>query len=367
MLMRHGERYPDYEDFGSDYEAILAEMASNVTTWKGDLAFLNDWTYYVEDAALYSEETTTGPYAGLLDAFSRGSEYRLRYGHLWDGKSVVPVFSSGYERVIETARYFGQGFFGYNYSTSAALNIISESTSQGADSLTPSCEADDSLYACYESVVTSLPPMDVAAARFNAQNPGLNLTGSDVTTLMQMAIFELNVRAYSPWMEAFTLDEWVAMGHIIDLLYYYCFGAHDNNITPVVAALGIDVPANPLPNDTVPFPSPYRAADIVPMGGHLTFERLTCNATAASPAGVYVRVVLNEAVVPLNLCQSGPGYSCPLANYSAIIDNIPKFDETCNTTASSPQYLDFFWNYNTSTQYNYQNGPIGYQFTDTTV
>lgn len=39
-----------------------------------------------------------------------------------------------------------------------------------------------------------------------------------------MAAFELNVRAYSPWMDAFTLDEWVAYGYLTDLTYYYCFG-----------------------------------------------------------------------------------------------------------------------------------------------
>lgn len=40
-----------------------------------------------------------------------------------------------------------------------------------------------------------------------------------------MAAFELNVRAYSPWMDAFTLDEWVAYGYLTDLTYYYCFGS----------------------------------------------------------------------------------------------------------------------------------------------
>ena len=39
-----------------------------------------------------------------------------------------------------------------------------------------------------------------------------------------MASFELNVRAYSPWMDAFTTDEWVAYGYTLDLGYYYCFG-----------------------------------------------------------------------------------------------------------------------------------------------
>lgn len=103
------------------------------------------------------------------------------------------------------------------------------------------------------------------------------------------------------------------------------------------------------------------------MGGHLTLERMTCNATVASKAGVYVRAVINEAVVPWNSCQSGPGYSCPLEKFSTIVDKAPKFDETCQTNSSYPQHVDFFWNYNTTTNLNYQTGDISSQLTDTDV
>jgi acid phosphatase len=185
--MRHGERYPD-AFLGVNYVAVLEKLhGSKVHTWAGDLAFLNDWTYYVPDAALYGQESTTGPYSGLLNAFNRGSEYRLRYDHLWDGKSIVPIFTSGYERVIETARYFGQGFFGYNYSTSAAINIIPEAATQGANSLTPSCAADTGYLSCYLETRTS-PLLNVAAARFNKQNPGLKLNSTDIYNIMREVI-----------------------------------------------------------------------------------------------------------------------------------------------------------------------------------
>jgi acid phosphatase len=70
----------------------------------------------------------------------------------------------------------------------------------------------------------------------------------------------------------------------------------------MVAALGLDIPAFPLPNDTILFPNPYNSADIVPMGGYVTLERLTCNATAMNSAGIYIRAVINEAAVPWNSC-----------------------------------------------------------------
>ncbi|KAH0842003.1 3-phytase B [Fonsecaea pedrosoi] len=402
MLMRHGERYPDTTTHGR-IKAVLDKLdAAGVSQWSGDLAFLDDWTFYIDEPGFLEQETFSGPYSGLLHALRQGTEYRARYGHLWDGESVVPIFAGDYERVIETARYFGMGFFGYNYSTNAAINIISENATRGADSLTPSCPADKSLLACFYAQRT-LPQFNVAAARLNAQNPGLNLNSSDVVPLMSIATYELQARSYSPWVDAFTLDEWIAFGYVQDLTYYYCSGpgnpysiaigqvfanaslalleagpshgtmwwnfAHDANITPVVAALGLDVPSSPLPNDTVPFPNPYRVTDIVPMGGHLVLERLSCNATAAPTSqGIYVRALINEAVVPWPKCQSGPGFSCPLPDYADMVARAPNFVQSCNISALGyAEHLDFWWRYNTSTEWNFQHGNIPWQQTYTHV
>ena len=142
--------------------------------------------------------------------------------------------------------------------------------------------------------------------------------------------------------------------------------AHDAYITPILAALDLDVPATPLPNDSIPFPNPYNVADMVPMGGHLVLERLSCNATAMSSAGIFVRAVINEAVVPWTKCQSGPGFSCPLDSFASIVEKVPNFVKACGVAkAGFPQFLNFWWNYNTSTALNYQQGQIGCQQTYT--
>lgn len=39
-----------------------------------------------------------------------------------------------------------------------------------------------------------------------------------------MSVFELNVNGYSEWINAFTLDEWLAFGYTQDLQFYYCAG-----------------------------------------------------------------------------------------------------------------------------------------------
>ncbi|KAL3488312.1 histidine phosphatase superfamily [Aspergillus germanicus] len=307
LFIRHGERYPDmYNAVG--YLAALDKMySSNITNWAGDSAFVDDWTYFIDDQGLYSQESTTGPYAGLTNAYRRGADYRSRYGHLWGKESIIPIFTTGVQRVVNTARNFGEGFLGYNYSTNAAINIISRMAIQGANSLKPD------------------------------QNPGLNLNGTDVVSLMhsdimlrKLAAFELNIRPYSPWMNAFTPDEWVAFGYYVDLIYYSGPGqgtmfwnfAHDADVAPVIAALGLDSTDKPLPKNWVVFPHNWHASNLVPMGGHLTLERLSCNKTVISDEGIYVRAIINEANAPWTDCQSGPGFVLGFGSFLLFISRI---------------------------------------------
>ncbi|EAW10283.1 histidine phosphatase family protein [Aspergillus clavatus NRRL 1] len=387
MIKRHGERYP----LGSEgpkiedalqkvKDAILDEPISD-----GDLAFVKNWTYFVSSDCYYDKETTTGPYAGIQAAYSHGVDARNRYGHLWDEETVIPLFASDTSRIVDTARMFGEGFFGAaDYKTKSALNIVSESKDRGANALSRACRSRDADgQSICDAWPQTLPQLEVAAQRLNAQYSSLNLTSTDVFWLMTMASYEPSVRGYSNWTGAFTMDEWVSLGYIWDLHFYYCAGpgnekmrsvgavyvnatlallnegpssgtlffnfAHDTDITPIIDALGILPQQEDLPVDRVAFGSPWSSSELVPMGGHLVMERLSCNATAVSPAGPYVRLVLNEAVVAFRACQSGPGYSCPLEDYTSILSgDLPDFVSECEIPESLPQYLDLWWNYSSS-------------------
>ncbi|PYH92328.1 acid phosphatase [Aspergillus ellipticus CBS 707.79] len=393
MVKRHGERYPA-SDEGPSIEQALNKVNSTLArsgNYTGDLAFLKNWTYFVPSDC-YEAETYTGPYAGLTDAYNHGKDYRSRYGHLWDGKSILPMFTADFQRVIETAQEFGEGFFGNDtYSIKAALNIISESDSQGADSLTPTCHRqDDNAQNICNDLPYHLPQLDVAADRLNSQYHGLNLNWTNVYNLMLMSAYELNTRPTSDWINVFTIDEWVSFAHIWNTNFYYCSGpgneymravgslyvnatlsllregpssnslffnfAHDSNITPIITALGIATPSENLTVDQVAFGTRWNIHDIVPMGGRLTIERLNCADSALAPAGPFVRLVLNEAVVPLQGCHNGPGYSCPLDNYTSFVQGLPNFVTECEVPSSDPQYLNFWWNYTTSTESNFVKG-----------
>lgn len=107
MVKRHGERY----SMGGDTDGMkqsLAKMRSKVSTFKDDLEFLNRWEFFVPESYA-GLETFSGPYNGLLESYKHGAEYRVRYGHLWEDQpgSIVPIWASANQRVVQTARKFG--------------------------------------------------------------------------------------------------------------------------------------------------------------------------------------------------------------------------------------------------------------------
>lgn len=130
--------------------------------------------------------------------------------------------------------------------------------------------------------------------------------------------------------------------------------AHDTDITPIIGALGVLSPKEHLPIDRVVFDSKWSTGDIVPMAGHLTIERLQCSSTPISDKGKYVRLVINEAVVPVDTCQSGPGYSCPLQEFTEVISkDLPSFVDACQVPEKYPQYQEFWWKYNLTSELNF--------------
>jgi acid phosphatase len=79
-----------------------------------------------------------------------------------------------------------------------------------------------------------------------------------------------------------------------------------------------------------------------------------------------VRLVLNEAVLPVDGCADGPGYSCSLASYENFITTNLKtldFVKDCDIAKGLPQYLSFYWNWNRTTEHNYPNGTMPFQAT----
>lgn len=328
---------------------------ANVSSEKysGPLPFVNNRMdgYFVENGGYYGLVTYSGKYGGLSDAYQRGAEYRERYGYLWNKHSRVPVWTGGYERIVQTARAFGEGFFNWNYTDIVMMNVVSEQVDQGANSLTPQCVGRVRSEACNATVhdVGKVNPYYLQAAeRLNNAYEGLNLTAMDIHNIQQLSSYEMNVRSWSPWLDVFTKEEWTGYEYTRSMYFYYCAGpgagksavsegsiftnstlellkhgpgsdgigslyftfTHDTDQTPILAALGLTWPNKEHPpwNGTFTFYDGYSASEIIPMGAHLVLERMKCRKSVLHDEGIYIRAVLNEAVKPLPDCQNGLGF-----------------------------------------------------------
>lgn len=385
LFSRHGERYPS-SGSGKSFEKIMAKFANYNESFAGELAFLNDYTYFVSDKDYYEKETTPfnskGPYAGTTDAMRHGMSFRTKYQSLFNAtEEDLLVFTSNSGRVHKTAQYFARGFMGEEYSDdSVKFYVINEDASMGANSMTPrdGCVAYDEN--ANNDIVAKFNTsyLSTAQARILKGNEKLNLTTADVKNLFSWCAFELNVRGASPFCDLFTNDEFIRYAYATDLSNYYSNGpgnnltatigspylnatlkflleedpeykvlltfSHDTDLEMFHSALGLLEPSSDLPTDHIPFPNPYVHSQIVPQGARLYTEKYSCDGIS------YVRYIVNDAVYPIQKCQSGPGFACELSEFESYINKRLEgkdYKTQCNVT-DVPTELTFFWDYATS-------------------
>ena len=120
---------------------------------------------------------------------------------------------------------------------------------------------------------------------------------------------------------------------------YLTCSVHDGDIAPFLAALDIfhdhkydpDLPITHLAQDRI-----WRTSSIMPMGGRITLERMTCSSSTVeeeSQPETFVRINVNDKIVELPHCTSGPGKSCPLDYFLDYVQQRRKvvgdFAEVC--------------------------------------
>ncbi|KAL8700984.1 MAG: hypothetical protein Q9201_005150 [Fulgogasparrea decipioides] len=389
--------------------ALLQRIKDSNITLKGDLGFVNDWRYFSlgdftpsEPSAEHDQLTTTGPYAGTLSAFAAGTKLRTRYLDLLSSPSLtkpVTFWASDCNRVIETARYFATGFFGLDWDSkdAAKLHIVPETPDLGGNTLTPGDTClkyredmqtghDYGLIQLTKFCSTYLPSI---SARFQTQNPGMRFTDGEIYSMQEMCGFETLVRGTSPWCNAFTHEDWLNFEYARDVIHYYRAGpgnrfgpvmgglwlngtaklmaegpvagslffsfVHDGDIIPMLAALDL-FPSNDLLPVTYRSKSrTWRMSQVVPMNGRIILERLACPSTSkvsttntderVAPRKHFIRVNINDGIVALPTCSSGPGASCPLEDFLALVQRREKeigdFSEACGLESDKPGGITF--------------------------
>ncbi|CAI6260895.1 unnamed protein product [Periconia digitata] len=390
MIARHGERYPTRR-VGKRMRSLVRRMQESGLVFQNELAFFKDWELFWTHDSQIAQLTSTGPFAGTLGAFTTGIRLRTRYSRLLSNtQSQFPItrfWASDSQRVIDTARYFASGFFGHDWHKIAELEIIPETSSMGANTLTPG----DTCLAYGEDAEEGHDSGDAMLARFRpnyiekpmkrilANNPGLDLTHDDVYAMQEMCAFETTARGSSPWCDVFTQDDMLGFDYARDIQHYYRVGpgtkysavmgwlwlnattnlmlqgpeagplffsfVHDGDIAPVITALGILSDNEHLPITHIKHDRRWRKSQILPMGGRTILEVLSCQVTGASSPAKFVRLNINDGITAIPDCDTGPGKSCALPEFARKIkttgQQVGDFREKCGLSQDAADRITF--------------------------
>jgi len=393
MLSRHGERYPT-KNSGARILEVVEKLQSASIPLSGDFGFVSEWSFFVSDPeAEFEQLTSTGPFSGTLETFATGVKFRTRYRHLvpkaGSGRKKLKVWASDSDRVKATARYLASGLFGLPLADFASVEVIPETPERGADTLTPSeaCfkyrddekeghEFGDVRLKEFQAVYLT-PILD----RFRKQlgdNSNVNLTLENVYSMQEMCGFETTIRGKSPWCDLFTVDEWESFEYARDLYHFYRSGpgnkysktmgstwlnattkllskgpsagpfflsfSHDSDMIPTFSLLDLFHDDTPLPTTHVAKLRKWKTSQVVPMGGRLVIERLSCE-ESRSLTSTFVRLNINDGIVALPGCTSGPGSSCPLDLFLDIVQQklakAEDFRSMCGLPKSAPDGITF--------------------------
>ncbi|GAB9466680.1 Phosphoglycerate mutase [Globisporangium polare] len=360
LVARHMTRYPStgsykgLQRFETKVQTVLAQ--ANTTTLAPELEFLRTWKLntVVTNSATQVENITA---LGLQEAFDFGQSVRSKYAHLYQPDSTV--WSGSVERVQLTAKSFMKGLYGQAAEDNHYANLITSNSSDhnmGANTLTPidSCtNFPKDISGSYQTAFTATW-VPQSLARLEKLWPGFGFISDDLFGMMDLCMYEMNLlgKTQRRFCQVFTDEEWINYEYNKDFGYYYDSGwgnplarvaglpyvnavskllaqprtascqniyvafSHDTQMTVFMAAFGIFAD-DTWSNTTVSASRRFHSSRAVAMGSRIATERLNCGAD-----GTFVRLTVNDAVVPFEDCKSGPGMSCSLEDYLVRLKGI---------------------------------------------
>ncbi|KAI8989846.1 phytase [Trametes punicea] len=352
ILQRHGARFPT-SGAATRIEAAITKLQAAKAFTDPVLRFLKDYNYTLGHDDLVAFGATQSSIAGK-EAFER-------YSSLISEENLPFVRASSADRVVASALNWTAGFraasaFRFKPVLSVVLSEAGNDTLD--DNMCPS--AGDSSPQISQWLATFAPPM---TARLNAGAPGANLTDTDTYNLLSLCAFETvatekrssfcnvyeELRAEGAFGYYGDLDKYYGtgygqplgpvqgVGYINELLArltarpvsdhtqtnrtldsspatfplnrtLYADFSHDNQMIAIFAAMGLFKQPEPL-DPTKPDPRrTWRVQWMVPFSGRMVVERMEC----AGLRGRHVRVLVNDAVQPLEFCGADAHGTCSL-------------------------------------------------------
>ncbi|KAH7923636.1 acid phosphatase [Leucogyrophana mollusca] len=356
LLQRHGARYPKKSDGKAMKKS--AEQLQGASSFNGsEYDFLANFTYDLGTDDLV-------PY-GAAQSYDAGQLHYTRYASLVSENMMPFLRASDSERVVESALNWTAGFaYASNQQYAPVLSVIIDQSTNDTldDNMCPNVGTSDDETTDWADVFAP-----AIADRINAAAPGASLSNSDIVNLMMLCPFETVANeAPSPFCDLFTLDEFNSYEYYGDLTDYYGNGygqelgpvqgvgyvnellarltgqpvqdetqtnhtldsspttfpmnltfyadfSHDNQMISIYSALGLFAQPHNLDPTQPDTERTWQVYKMVPFSGRLITEKLSC--TADGETGEYVRILVNDAVQPMDFCGDTGNGLCTLDNF----------------------------------------------------
>ncbi|POM66735.1 Histidine acid phosphatase [Phytophthora palmivora] len=314
---------------------------------------------------------------GLQEAYDVGSTFRSKYADLYDAKETV--WTNAKERVVRTAQSFMNGFHGEDWDTSLLVQVSNTDKTLGGNTLTPidTCpqfSGDESSSQTAFAQATGW--QNAVSERLESLWPGFGFSTGVALTVMDLCMYQRNYlgKDHLEFCQIFTDDEWEHYAYHKDLGYYYGSGygvtlaptvgfpyaeavtkllnetetsscqkifvafSQDTQLNAMYSGFGLNYDAT-YPTNAINTTRNFRSSRVVTMGSRMVTERITCSNES------YVRFRINEQVVLLLACQSGPGLTCPLAQFVQYMEarkaEVGDFVTKCASTGGSSELTIF--------------------------
>lgn len=373
-LIRHAAIYANDDDYERYMEPFLQKVDSAKSSklkFSGAVSFLSKWVSPMDDPEAQLEQITP---QGKKDAKKVGKHLLERYPRLVP--TVKQIYADKKARTQDTAEALAKAF-----KQPVEVRVISKEASFHAQIPHKSCDAftkEPGNNELAEYIDFYTPGI---IRRIGNLFP-FELTPNDIVGMQQLCGYESATHGkVSPFCPVFTDDEWMSYEYAWDLKYSYMVG-HGNPLSPylgfpwlnitstlfsqfhepnhheyeaskkklidddgqrfflsfthrevppfIVTALGLfnssSSAVEEFPTDRINWSRTWRMAELIPFLGHVGIEKVSCKRPGLHESDdektvieEYVRIIANSAPRPIPSCQSGPGASCPVHEFSDLI------------------------------------------------
>jgi hypothetical protein len=364
LLQRHGARYPSSSEGLDSWAAGISKAVASGTTFKGELDFLNDWSYKLGKEILVPK--------GRQELFDSGILNYYNYGHLYNNSTKIVVRTTLQSRMLESAENFLAGFFGLNWTKNANILATIDPATTGEYACTN--EATSMLASVAEPVGTwQKIYLKERTEKLKLLTGDYNWTVTDTYHAQSLCPYETISLGYSEFCQLFTYEEWEGFAYLMDLEFaglsgfmsptgraqgiawveeflarveghyvdtpaklhganmtldtnpitfplnqsLYLEFTHDANIISVLTAFGLSQFDDVLPDTHRPKSQQFSTSKLVPFAGRLNIEIITAphkvstkrtskagsksnNYIAGTGETKYVHFIQNQRTIPLH-------------------------------------------------------------------